>query len=438
MSAAVDRLWVEPTFASKESMFAVQIDFDADKVQPHLLEYDEDEELTYSKDASYNPATDGLDFNKYYRRLEDIPSEYLENYVGNLVFTICRLSGGVKAYNYAHPLAPTLTDLEDGTAIDLADIELDYNKNEWSDAEVKRALSQLPYVLKRFLNLSCYTGVHVLSFICSYMVAKEKNKLAQQGGSTKVLKRNAVIAENVWTSDTLGNAVKKVEISNKNLKVYELFDWIEGNSSKYVPYREDATNFMHYAKVLNLDIREDMSKYGYDFMSKLVVLSLTPNTQYNSNIYNALLKGTSVSNGNVDLIGRTMTRFLEVCASNATVQKVVNDFDYVHRARNFDYAKQLHYAYMLMSGRMGERFNYEFYNGFLYCNGELAIIQCGLISDYMFTDGRVLLSELGYCVAVSDSLILDLMPMGIACDNMKIKISGNKEEHLESWWSVPL
>ena len=438
MAATVDRLWTEQTYASKESMFASQIDFDADVMQPHLSEYDEDEELTYSKDAAYSPAIDGPDFNKYNRRLEDIPSEYLENYVCNLVYTICKLSGGVKAYNYAHPLAPTLIDIEDGSAIDLADLELDYNKSNWSDADTKRALSQMPYTLKRLLNLSCYTGVHVLSFICSYMIAKEKNKLAQQCGSTKILKRNDVISENVWTSDTLGNAVKKVEVSNKNLKVYELFDWIEGSSTKYVPYKEDATNFMHYAKVLNLDIREDMSKYGFDFMSKLTVLSLTPNTQYNSSVYNALLKGTSVQSGSADLIGKTMTRFLEICTSTPVVQKVVNEFDYTHRTHNFDLAKKLHYANRLMQGKMGERAVYEFYDGFLYCNGELAVLQCGMITDYMFSDGRVLLSELGYCVAVSDSLILDLMTMGIAYDNMQIKLSGNKEEHLEGWWSVPL
>lgn len=438
MSAYVDRLWTEPTFASRESLFAKQSDFDADAIQPHLTEYDADEEETYAKETRYNPAVDKTDFDKYYRRLEDIPVDYLANYIGNLVYTICRLTGGVKAYNYNHAVAPTIIDMEDGSATDLADLELDYDTNAWSDSEVKRALNQLPYVLKRFLNLSCYTGVHVLSFVCSYMIAKEKNVVAKNSGRTKFLKKNAVIAENVWTCDSLGNAQKKVEISNKNLKVYDLFEWIEGNSTKYVNYRIDVTNFMHYVKVLNIDIREDMSKYGFDFANSLTVLTLTPNSQYNPDVYNALLNGTAVKSNSADVIGKTITRFNELCVSNPIVAKVAEEFDYSKRKNNFTQAVNLHRAYMMSQGTIPENSNYEFFDGFLYYNGTLAVIMCGLITDTMFADGRVILSELGYCVAVSDSLVLDLMPVGIAIDNMKIKLGRNVDDRLTEWWSIAL
>lgn len=434
----MDKLWSEPTFASKEALFEKQIDFDADVVQPHLEEYDADEEDTYAKETKYDPAVDKLDFNKYYRRLEDIADEYIESYVGNLVYTICRLSGGVKAFNYSHAIAPTLRDLEDGSAVELADLELEYNKNDWSDSEVKRAVNQLPYVLRRFLNLSCYTGIHVLSFVCSYLVAKEKNRLARQSGSTKILKKNAVIAENVWTCNSLGNAVKKVEISNKNLKAYELFDWLEGTLNKYTAYQEDVTSFMHYVKVLNLDIYEDMSKYGSDFVRGLTVITLTPNSQYNQNVFNALATGTPVHTVRNDKLACTIARFNELTVSNDTIRKIAEEFDYTQRLRNFELAKTLHYGYMMATGRIGEHFEYSFYEGFLHCNGELAFIGCGMISNSMFSDGRVILSELGYCVAVTDTLVLDLMPLTVAKDNMVLKVTHNTEDKLESWWSVSL
>lgn len=438
LAPLVDKLWSEPTFASKEALFEKQVDFDADVIQPHLDVYDTDEEAEYAKETRYDPAVDKLDFNKYYRRLEDIADEYIETYVGNLVYTICRLSGGVKSFNYSHAIAPTLRDLEDGSAIELADLELDYSKNEWSDSEVKKALSQLPYVLRRFLNLSCYTGIHVLSFVCSYLIAKEKNRLARQSGSVKTLKKNAVISENVWACDSIGNATKKIEVSNKNLKAYELFDWMEGTLNKYPAYQDDVTNFIHYVKVLNLDITEDMSKYGSDFIRGLTVVTLTPNSQYNQNVFNALAQGTPVYTPVTDKVTSTITRFNELVISNDVISKVAEGFDYNQRVRNFELAKSLHYGYMMALGKIGEKFNYEFYEGFLHCNGELAIIGCGMISNTAFSDGRVLISELGYCVAVSDSLVLDLMTLSNAKDNMLIKVTRNTEESLEGWWSVSL
>ena len=438
LSSIVDNFWTEPTFASKEAMYEKQQDFDADYAQPHLTEDSDEDEDTFTKGTAYNPAVDSLDFNKYFRRLEDIREDYLEKYISNVTYTICRLSGGIKDFNYNHAVAPTLRDLEDDSVTELADLELNMDKTEWSDSEIKKAISQLPYVLRRFLNLSCYTGIHVLSFVCSYMLASEKIKVARQSGSTKVLKRNNVISENVWACDLQGNATKRIEVSNKNVKAYDMFDWMEGTLNMYVPYKEDVTNFMHYAKVLNLDITEDMSKYGADFVRSLTVVSLTPNSQYNPSVYNALKSGTPVLGSSSNALAKTISRFRELCASNEIIQKTINDFSSVHKENNFKCAKQLHYGFMMMQGRYDETFNYEFYDGFLYCNGQLAIIGSGMISDSIFADGRVLLSELGYCVAVSDSLIMELMPVGIALDNMMIKVQHNTEDKIEKWWSVSL
>lgn len=438
LSSMVQYYWSEPTFASKEAMFEKQTDFDADRIQPHLSEYDASEEEEFDKDAPYNPAVDKLDFDKYYRRLEDIDEGYLEAYVSNLVYSICRYTNnGVRAFNKEHMVAPTIIDVEDGSAMDLAELELDVDKNDWSDTDMKKAMSQLPYVLHRFLNLSCYTGIHVLSFVCSYMLAAERNRVARMHGSTKILKKNAVIAENVWTCDSVGNAVKKVEISNKNLHAYELFDWIEGTSSMYVPYRVDVTNFMHYVKVLNLDITEDMSKYGPDFVRSLTVITLTPNSQYNQSVSNALAAGTPVYKATHDRIQKTIIRFNELCMSNDILKEVIDSYDTLCRQRNFDMAKKIHYASIMAAGRIGERADYEFCDGFLYCNGELAYIGCGLITDVLFVDGRVLLSELGYAVAVTDTLVLNLMTLPNALDNVMKKIRATGEK-LEGWWTEQL
>ena len=433
-------MWSEPTFASKEAMFQDQVDFDADIIQPHFTEYDYDKEVEeYEQETPYNPAVDKTDFDRYYRRLEDISMEYLEKYVCNLVYTICRLSGGVKAFNYKHATAPTLLDVEDGTATELAELETDISRDAWPESVINEAYTKLPYVLKRLNNLSRYSGIHMISFVSSYIIARDKNARARQAGSTKLLKRNAVISENVWACDNMGNATHKVEISNKNLRAYEMFDWIEGEVDKYQAYKEDVTNYMHYVKVLNIDITHDMEKYGTEFLNKLTVTTLTPNTQYNPDIYNALLSGGNIiDTTKVDAVASTMDRFKELCVSDDMLSRVLNEFDAVRQQKHFETAKKLYSAYCLSHGEMCSNALFEFYDGYLYYNGDLAIMSSSFISNAVFVDDRCLISELGYLVHVTDNLAVHLMTVYCADENLMAKIRRDHEHKANDWWLASL
>lgn len=440
LASMVDKMWSEPTFASKEAMFQNQVDFDADKIQPHYIEYDYAKEIEeYEYEVPYNPAVDKTDFDRYYRRLEDINGEYLEKYVGNLVYTICRRSGGVREFNYQHAVAPTILDVEDNTPSELADLETDGQKDAWSESTVNEALTNLPYVLKRFNNLSRLTGIHILGFVCSYILAKEENKLLQQAGSTKLLKRNAVISKNVWACDKQGNATHKVEVSNKNQHAYFVFDWIEGGIDQYQAYREDVINFMHYVRVLNIDISENMERYGTEFLNKLTVVTLTPNAQYNPEIYKALLNGTSVSSGiSESAIQDTISLFSELCTTDESLKKVQSNYTADKQRQHLEQARKLYSAYMLSIGEFVKQSSIEFYDGYLHYDGELVTVNSNLYGDTMFRDTRCLISELGFLVHITDSLFLHLMSIYIAYDNMLAKLGKISDHRIESWWLVSL
>lgn len=440
LSAMVDSLWSEPTFASKEALFQQQIDFDADSRQPHFKEFDRDKENEeYERERAYDPSVDKTDFSNYYRRLEDIDSGYLEEYVGFIVYSICRYAkNGVKMFNYKHAVAPTLMDLEDDSVTELADLETDGVKDAWSEATINEALTKLPYVLKRLHNLSRYTGIHMLSFVCSYMIAKDKNIRAQQAGSSKYLKHNAVIAENVWTCDNMGDAVHKVVISNKNLKAKEMFAWIEGEVDKYHAYHEDVTNFMHYVKVLNININENMEKYGTAFINKLVVTTLTPNSQYNQSIYNALLSGGVARDDSFDALQATMCKFKETCMSDESLMKVVQNFDMDKQTNNLKTSIKLYTAYCLMNGKLCSEKMFEFHDGYLYYDGDLCVMDSHLFTNMTFFDSRCVISELGFLVQVGNELVLNLMTVYCAEENMQMKIHKDSDNKLNTWWRVSL
>jgi len=440
LAVMVDKMWSEPTFASKEAMFQQQVDFDADKIQPHYKEYDYAKEIEeYEYEEPYNPAVDKTDFDRYYRRLEDIDGEYLEKYVSNLVYTICRRSGGVKEFNYQHAVAPTIYDVEDNTASELADLETDGQKDAWSESAINEALTNLPYVLKRFNNLSRLTGIHILSFVCSYMLAREENKQLQQAGSTKLLKRNAVISKNVWACDKLGNATHRVEVSNKNQHAYFVFDWIEGNIDKYQAYREDVINFMHYARVLNLDITENMERYGTEFLSKLAVVTLTPNTQYNPDFYNALLTGGSVASMiSSTAIQDTVSLFSELCTTDDMLIKVQANYTVIKQQQHLIKARELYCAYALSQGETVNPETLEFFNGYLHRDGKLVTVSSSIYGNTIFKDTRCLISELGFLVHVTTTITTHLLSIYLAYDNMLAKLGKLVDHKIESWLIVSL
>lgn len=445
LSYVIQNLWSgDETLASIEMLFSDQTDFDADVTQPHMTEddYDEVEEQEgYNKVAKYNPAVDKTDFDKYYRRLEDIAHPYLENYVSNLVYTICRYNSGAKSFEAAHREQPTLVSTDDSEDVtELADLQLYGDETDWSPDVKQTALTQLPYVLKRLHNLSCYCRVHMLSFIVAYLKAREKNVNARISGSVKSLKKNAVITEGVYLCNELGNIQKQVTVQSKNVRAAKMFDWIIGMDSDFKAYYQDYLNFVHYCNVLNIDlINDDLTKYDNDFMSGLLVTTVTPNKQYDQQVYEAILSNSAGTVETEDVVDNsivnTFNTFQQICSTNKSIVDYTHHYDHATSKRNMETAMSLYNTYAVLYLQLFTESNkYSWEDGYLYYDGNLVVISTSLIGDETFKEERCLINELGYCIQVSNGMGVYVMALSNALDNMLNKVSTKDPDYRYAEW----
>ena len=374
--------------------------------------------------------------------MEDIRSEYLEDYLANLVFTVYKRSGsgGALDYDYNHCLQPTLLSVEDDSYTELADLQLQGNVNDYSESAKAYAKEQLPYVIKRLHNLSKYCGIHMLSMISAYQRAKEENLRKQYAGSTMLLKKNAVIAKGVYKCDRDGNIGSRIDVANKNKRAAEMFDWLEGNSSIYPAYREDYLNFVQYCKMLNVDLlNDDFTKYDKDFVEGLVCTTLTPNKQYNQLVFDAI-RDSGLSTNQVvetDVCLETMLSFRDICECNEDLHNTVMTQTQQIRKTNMDLAMQLHYYYTvaILRGDVPVSSKYRWNEGFLYYDGELVILDTSLVSNSSFRDPRFIISELGFCVHLTTDSVLSILTVNIAADNMRAKYINRNPEDIVEWES---
>lgn len=441
MSGIVNHFANVETTANLEEMFNNQNDFDADKIQPHFdsEHYDKDlEKEEYEIGPEFDPNTESYADCDYYRRLEDICSEYLEDYIGNVTYNVFNHVGanGVKTYENNHTIQPTLVSLDDNDDItELADLQVDSNPDAWSAYEVHKAIENLPYTIKRLNMLSLYTQIHMLSFIASYVIAKEKNAQARNAGSQMVLKKNAVIAEKVYQYSVPGIVGKKVEVSNKNIHAAEVFDWMEYRCDKWQSYHEDVENFMHYCKVLNIDlVNDDMTKYDGNFANSLIVTTLTPNRQYAVNVFNAINNPEVKKEDSKDLVLETISTFNELVNTNPDVQDVVRHHTAEMQERYLVDGSSIHNLFSMLSGKGSNKAeDYSWQEGLLYCRNELVVLPTRLVGDVNFIVDKFIISELGYCIHLSDDISLNMMPVSAALENAKnINIHHSKED-LAKW-----
>lgn len=351
MNDVVQRYFSKETVASWESLFERQLDFDADKIKPQLSkEYVEDMSLDEFKDEiklescsiQYDPSIHKLDFNAYYRRIEDIHAFYLESYLGNIVFNIRNRSGGIKDFDKDHKEAYAfISDGDDGEEItESADLLVGAQVDMSDVANVQEAMLYLPYTVKRLWCLSAVTKINVLSYIKSYLIAKRSNEIALQTKSTTAyLKSNDVIRVGVWACNEFGVTMKQVQVENKNKHAAEMFDWITGHSTKYVSFYRDYRNFLIYCSVLNIDIaNDDMLSYDKDFIKKLVIKTVTPNDQYDMLVAEAIKTGgvntDSVPNPGPtqeDAIINTMRVYNDFILSSTRQQQIISNMSSADR-----------------------------------------------------------------------------------------------------------
>lgn len=443
LNEIVNNYYKGDTLASLEFLFQKQQDFDADKCQPHIKHLDdyerEEERAEYEIGRPFNPATDKPESCEYLRRLEDIRSEYFEDYLSNLVFTVFKRSGssGAIEYDAQHYIQPTLISNEDDSVTELADLQLVTNEHDYSESAKARAREQLPYVIKRLHNLSRYCGIHMLSMIAAYQVAKEENIRKQSAGSTMLLKKNAVIAKGVYKCNKDGTIGSKIEVANKNKRAADMFDWLDGTSTLYPAYREDYLNFVLYCKMLNVDFHnDDFRKYDDKFVDSLVCTTLTPNKQYNQIVFDAIRdSGLEAPVTAVDVYLETMLTFSDLCTCNEDLKRVIRNHTSAMSKAYFDLATQLHFyqTVALYKGNVPVTSKYAWHEGFLHYDGELVILDTSLVSNVTFQFPKFIISELGFCVHVSTENVLDIMTLQVAVESMRDKFINHNADEIATW-----
>lgn len=413
MSYVIQKYWKgtpEDRLEFDMGMFLEQCaDFDADKVKPCF----DDESYSVSAvetnivTGTYDPMVDKVNYTNYYRRLEDIAEQYLERYMGNLMYSILYNANGLSQYKKTCGTQATLSDSdEEGEFVELADLLIMENVNEWSLSEKNEATLKLPYVLKRLHNLSMYSGVHMIEYIVSYTKALEENRRSQACGSTKTLKVNAVLAFGVHKYTKYGYTGDRITIESRNKKAAHMFEWLCGNSKDYASYREDFTNFLHYMEVLNINMDDDFSKYDMLFMDKLTVSTVTPNSQYDVQVFEAL-RGNLTNDVPIDIVDpieNSMSIFNQAIETHPLLIDRINNlqsqkYEKIHSQGESIYAT---YKLIMENKALSGKLHWEY--GYLYHDGKPAIVTTTWVnSDSVFAESNAIISELGFIVQITKS-----------------------------------
>lgn len=424
--------------ADVEWLFLKQSDYDADKSRPMLSKDEYDDEGKEGQDElelckPFRPQVDKYSSIDYFRRFEDIHREYLATYVGYVCYNVYRKAGANGAINYkqAHKPQVTLINSEDEVT-EFADLVVDDPNLVWSKEDKEQAQMQLPYVMKRLHNLSLHSGVHMISMAGAFLRAQEALKRARIHGSTRKLRKNAVIEQGVYLISRNGHIGKRVEISSKNIHAEKMFDWIVEVNPDYPSYREDYNNFVHYCEVLNIDLlNDDLTKYDVDFLRKLDCAILTPDTQYNMSVFNALKENAdnTTTKEFEGSIGNTLSLLNAYLSSDgAEINEIIATHTAAKRAKYFDAAGSILYQCMLRKGDTSfSTKKLHWVDGILYYDKDVALLNTNMFVKESYKMHYALVSELGYVVHVTDLMTLEMLTIDSAFENLKNKIMSTGE-----------
>ena len=428
-----------------------QEDFDADIIKPvavdetDIEDLDSEEELNYVRNLSgentsaraFDPYTDTIEsFDEYERHLENIHRAYLYKYLENLKFSVTTYKqNGIFEHNAAHRLQSCLYDEENERAISQADLLMLDGSDAHTDAEIAFAESRLPYVLKRLNNLSILMGVHMLSYIAAFMRAENTYNVMRASGSKAAFKYTNIINAGFYMCDAYGNPTKLATISMKNPKTSEVFSWYIGGSEKYPSYAKDVANFITYTNLLNIDIvNDDMSKYDSKFFKQLEVKMLTPDSQYNPEVYNRLLKGVTgyVQTDNVDNVMRS---FRDIVMTNVDMR--CRSFDMDERNRNIlkSYIIMLYAKYRNMRKWVTEPAKVSFIDGVLYYDNAVAKMPSAFFMSPKEQSKTCIMHELGYFISLDTEQGIEYIESNKAYNNYVTKNDQYADRRSYDTWS---
>ena len=409
--------------ATLDYICELEPDFNADNSQPLQHSLDEFDPIKYAEEEAgerlpmYKATeSDPNNFRVYYRRLEDINEEYLKNYIGYIAYRMCyqaKNSRSIGGLNRLHQVQPTLVDVNEDEESELADTVVFDNTDRITEAEIEYANDHLGYTLKRLHNLSKQIGIHIISYIGAYLRAKAMNDKKRQSGSIKRLTSNDVITCGVYLCDGHGNATKRIEVKNKNKHAIDAYNWIMGLDNTYSAYIKDYYSLLHYCDVLSIDLINDdtLPSIGSDIVDKLIIKTVTPNKQYNEQIFKALKDNNPTivkkTNELSDIIEATVSLVDEACSdenANNVFYNIVNQ--YVNYTPEDARALGVN-LYVGVMRMMYPTFNVDpakisWREGYLHYSEELVILDaCYINPKETYEENRFLISELGVVVKLS-------------------------------------
>lgn len=426
-------------------------DYSVDYSQPRGdVDMDESEfkEILADSEKSYmyDPSIHNESFNNYHRRFEDVSIFFLQKYISDAFYGTCYYEkGAVKTFLKNNRAQHTFTDIEDSSSISESDLLTEENVAEWSQSEIANAMTQLPYVVKRLHALSMLSKVHILSFVSAYVRARRLNIAMQMAGSTKTLKVNAVVDQGVYLCTADGDPTYTPDISAKNVHIAKVFNWYSGMTvSEWEKYRVDIKNLLHYTNVLNIDIEsDDMTRYNADYCNSLLVTVLTPEVQYNADIYKELRRPSPVVTEADSISTRleeTMAKFEEYCDIIPALKARINSsLTEQQRDDLFKRSVRVVNNYLIKIGRKPIPLtHYYFENGYLHCGGEICIVSTEHFcreSQYNLCP-EAILSDTGFVVGLTSDFNVYGMDIYAACTNIDYH-SGASRAGAVTWdvWS---
>lgn len=442
---------------SVDYAFELEYDFDADRLNPIQLKADEWDESRYEEEergevyekysiVKHSPFTKC----PYLRRLEDIHDEYLEKYIGNVVYRFANHSNSSRSFfNYKkmHVTQATLTSVDDAEDVtELADLlMIDRERDEWSDADKQYAMDNLPYVLKRLQSLSSILKVHIPSYIVAYVKAVAFNKMRTE--SVKTLTCHDVIRQGVYAVDKLGNPTKLIEVKNKNKYAIEAFDWITGNMPNYSSHYKNCLDFIHYCDVLNVDLQtEDLLYVNTDYVNSLVITTVTSNKVFNQNVFKALKSNSTTLQEDTmsedDIIRNTMMLVSEACDKSTVPNNIFYQITTHHPSINSTDEERRNqtinlYQYIAVV-KMGLQFDpyvdkVTYDNGFMHVNGNLVLLPVKHFMRDSKSSFHCLVHEMGVVVQLTDGDRLNWITAFNAIDNINRMRNADDDIRLMTW-----
>ena len=451
LMAVVDKYSKGSPTASIEYMLSRQSDFDADYalVAQDKEEVDEngiDDEVE-ADSVEYKPSVDKYDDAGYKRRLEDIHVEFISKYLGNVLYNINNKSAakGIIQDNKEHKIQEPLygDDDDDDGVTELSDLWADVDDSKWTADQKADCAAELPFILKRLNMLSKYSGVHMLSLISAFAKALKVNASRRMSGSTADLTCGQVLeCAPVYLCTDEGIIRKRSLAANKNKKVILMYQWLCGNTTEYSAFRPDYINFMHCVDVLNIDLDEDMSKYDGPFIDSLGCITLTPNTQYDVGVHQALLDNErNLPEVKVtDALTYTALTFNNLLITNPDLSEELYKLTTEQRTKCIEAIENLVFMFLTYHPIDNKPFNKRLINcrgGYVYYGDTLLQIQRSFITSaepIMLSSNICIISDAGYVVLCVEDARIPIISVFDAIENITQRIRGYDADYHDAKW----